>query len=347
MAEPPKVESDTESTDHDNDTYIYFALKVLPNTLTLSAARRKLMEKQTVDESRIQLSILDKVVELNKKLIGKSSVELSRNQACKSLYNTLTNLQTTQHFAGLGWKCIAFPAMIPMTHETQIFVSMVYYTKSCPLFFQWSLSEMVEKPVHPDLILNPVMDLENVEQQNEPPLVENPTRNNIIENDWPHKQNLEPNSNDSIGSSIDGGTTIVPSPDDLPVLTANDLSCLNLSAFDEPTPNSLIDVSFVPVRPVKRKLNLSKIDKMKILEIESMAQKVQSTPVQTKPAVHRINSVRPSLAKPMKRTLERKDEKRPQETPKNYLTKFLAGWFRKQLPNISAEIESELKNLQN
>ena len=346
-AEPPRVEYDDENDDFECETYTYFAIKVLPNALTIPAAKRKLMEKQTADESKIQLSILEKVIELNKMLKGKSSLELTRNPSCKSLYNTLINLQTSQHFSGLGWKAVAFPAMIPMTHDTQIFVSLVYYTKSCPLFFKWSLSEMLDKPVHPDLILNPVMDIGDVEQQNESPLVQNPTHCNINEPDWPKYSNLERDLNNSSSSSIDGGTTIVPSRDDLPVLDANDISCLNLSVFDDLTPNSLVDTSYIPINPVKRRLNLSKVDKLKILEIESMAQKIQSTPVQTKPAVHRPNSVRPNLTKTFKRSIDYKNEKPQKETPKNYLTRFLAGWFQKQLPNISAEIESELKNLQN
>ena len=340
MAAPPRVESDDNDTDHDNETYTYFALKVLPNVLTIQAAKRKLMEKQTRDESKIQLAILEKVIELNEILKGKSSFELSKNPTCKSMYNTITNLQTSQQFSGLGWKTVAFAALIPMTHETQLFVSLVYYTKSCPLFFKWSLGEMLEKPVHPDLILNPILDIENVEHQKDHPLVRKPTRNAIDENDWAKQPNLEPDMNESNDSSIDGGTTIVPSTEFLP-------SSIEMSVPDDLTPDSFVDASYIPINPVKRKLNLTKVDKLKILEIESMAQKIQSTPIQNKPAVHHPNSVRPNLARPMKRTFERKDERKPQNTPKNYLTQFLAGWFKKQLPNISAEIESELKNMQN
>ena len=340
---PPQMEPETDKV-YDNATYDYFCIKVLPNALPINAAKRKLMEKQTPDESKLQLSILDHVIELNVLLKDKPSSELFKNQACKAMYNTLTNLQTSQHFAGQGWKAIAFPCMIPMTHEIRIFASLVYQTKSCPLFFQWSLSEMADKPVHTDLKLNPILNIENVEQQNGQPLVEKPTSGNIIENDWPQQQDLEMILNDSNGSSIDAGVTILPSNDSIfPLIDVNDISCVDLTGMDDITPNSYVDASYNPIRPAKRKLNLSKVDKLKILEIESMAQKIQSTPIPSRPQPSRtLNVPKPQLSRTLKRSYDRKE--RPQEAPKNYLTQFLAGWFKKQIPNISAELEKELQS---
>ena len=161
----PLVISDDESDDtsDNNETYLFFVLKVLPNSLPTDAARRKILEKQPEDESRIQLKILDRIDELNLKLKGKSSDSLFKEPSLKVLYNNLTQLQVSQHFAGTSWKTIGFACCIPMTGETQIFSACVYHTRSCPLFFKWSLLEMADKNVHPDLKLNPVLDLENIE----------------------------------------------------------------------------------------------------------------------------------------------------------------------------------------
>ena len=237
--------------------------------------------------------------------------------------------------------------MIPMTHEIQVFTSLVYYTKSCPLFFQWSLSEMADKPVHADLKLNPVLDLEIVEHQKDPPLVEKPTSKDIIDDDWPQiQEDLEKILNDSDGSSVDAGITILPSRDSIfPMIDVNDISCVDLTGIDDVTPNSFVDASYQQIRPVKRKLNLSKVDKLKILEIESMAHKIQSTPVQNRtPKPKFSNLPKPNLSRTLKRSYERKEK--PQEAPKNYLTKFLTGWFQRQIPNISAEIENQMQNMQ-
>ena len=347
-ASPPPDES---GDDIDNEElYNYFATKVLPNTLTLNEARSKLNEKQLEAESKVQLKIIQLSAELNLKLKNQKAHELFKNHSLKSLYNNLTDLQVSQHFCSAGWKCVAFATCIPMTQETQIFVALVYHTRKCPIFFNWSLLEMA-KPVHPDTKINPISNLVNDELQNEPGLVENFASEENVDNDWLNQTNLEDLLDRSNGSSIDSGKTI-QEPVVFPSLECNDISGIDFTSLDDLTPNSYLDASFMPLNPtVKRRLNLSKDEKIKILELNSMTNKVQSTPrlekmTPSKKSTLSNPSLHPTLAKPMKRT-HQNDVDRSEKKPQTYLQKIIANWFKSNLGNLTADLKNELSKMEN
>ena len=68
----PPPESEDEEADYD-ELHEYFATKVLPNTLSIENARRKLNEKQSESESKVQFEILKMVENLNSKCGQKKS----------------------------------------------------------------------------------------------------------------------------------------------------------------------------------------------------------------------------------------------------------------------------------
>lgn len=336
----PPPESEDEEANYD-EIYEYFATKVLPNTLSVENARRKLNEKQTESESKVQNEILKMVENLNSKLKGQKSIQIFKNPSFKLLYNKLTNLQVSQRFTAIGWKCLAYAVLIPMNQETSIFVSLVYHTKKSPVFFNWALLEMLEKPVHLDEKLNPVSEFVTVEHQNEIGLVENSASDNIENFDWLNQSNLEDLLDRSNSSSIDSGTTIKDASL-FPSIEVNDISGVELPLDDDITPSSYFDASFIPINTkVKRKLTLSGPD----IEVSSMSNKIQSTPrFERSEPVQKISHLHPKLAKSLKRTHEMRENS--VNKPRTYFQKMLAAWFKKELPNISLEIQNELERME-
>lgn len=336
----PPPESEDEEADYD-ELHEYFATKVLPNTLSIENARRKLNEKQSESESKVQFEILKMVENLNSKLKGQKSIQIFKNPSFKLLYNKLTNMQVSQRFTTVGWKCLAYAVLIPMNQETSIFVSLVYHTKKSPVFFNWALLEMIEKPVHLDEKLNPVSEFVTVEHQNEIGLVENSASDNIENFDWLNRSNLEDLLDRSNSSSVDSGTTIKDASL-FPSIEVNDISGLELPLDDDITPSSYFDASFIPINAnVKRKLTLPGPE----IEVSSMSNKVQSTPrFERNEPVQKVSHLHPKLAKSMKRTHEKRDT--PVDKPRTYFQKILAAWFKKELPNISLEIQNELERME-
>ena len=308
-----------------NKGYVYFCQKVLPNCLPIGELRTKILSKQSEAESKLQLKILGEVEKLNVEMSDKKPIDLFHNRACISLYNTILELQVSQHFASSKWKVVTFPILVPMVGKIFFFTAGVFHTRKCELFLSWSLKQKC----HPDMNFLPSSNLfsdENVVAQHSP-LVEKPTHKTEFESDWPFENSLEMdrsvNSAESTSSSIDSGKTVVkPS---VPVMDANDLSHIDLEC-DETTMDSYLDISFVTP---KRRLNLSKKDKIDILDGPSST---HSTPVRL---------TRPNLSTSFKRT----QKPRPKIHNPGYIQKFLDRWFRSQMSNITAEIQNEMDQM--
>lgn len=336
-ATPPPI-IDDDDNDHD-DLVIFFAKKVLPSALSPDECSRKLLEKyESEDACQLQINIVQKVKELNNVLINKKPTELFRDHSCSILYHQILDLQIAQSFASNGWKVVAFATLVPMIGRITLYTAPIFHTRKCSLFFSWSLGQKY----HSDFQVSPVSNLfndENVEQQIGHGLVGKPTRKIENENDWPLEENLEnlnesSSSVESKSSSIDSGKTLV-SPV-IPIMDSSDIT--NLESFVESSnQDSYLDISFINV---KRRLNLSKKEKIDILDGPSS---VHSTPVRPKD-----NTLRPKLGSKMKKTSGSRLEKNlagssNQDQP-GYISQFLNRWFKKQIANMTAEIELELKN---
>ena len=77
-----------------------------------------------------------------------------------------------------------------------------------------------------------------------------------------------------------------------------------------------------------------------------MSNKAQSTPRFERNELNRKSShLHPKLAKPMKRTHEIREK--AVDKPRTYFQKLLAAWFKRELPNISLEIQNELERMEN
>lgn len=337
-ASPPPVHDDDVDDNH-VDLVLFFAQKVLPSALTPDDCSQKLLEKyNSDDECKIQLSICRKAKELNFMLINKKPTDLFRDRSCSVMYNQILDLQIAQHFASNGWKIIAFATLVPMIGQISMYTAPVFHTRKCPLFFSWSLGQKY----HSDFQIIPTPNIcndENVEQQNEIGLVEKPTQKIENEFDWPIEASLE-NLNESSesvtskSSSIDSGKTVASAK--VPVMDSKDVT--HLESFVESTSqDSYLDISFVNV---KRRLNLSKKEKIDILDGPSS---VHSTPVRP-----RNQGLHPRLGSRLKRTstsrLEKNLSGKSDNEQPGYITQFLNRWFRKQIANMTTELELELKN---
>lgn len=318
--------------------YEYFCQKILPNSLPIDDLRAKILEKSSESECQLQLKILSEVENLNAILIDKKPADLFHDRACILLYNNIKELQISQHFAGVGWKCICFPSMVPMIGKIFIFTAGVFHTRRCPIFLSWSLSQ--KDIVHPDMNFIPSTEIlsdASVEQQS--PLAKKPTRLTKSEADWPLESSLE-NLNQSSSSdrssdgSIDSGKTIVKP--NIPVMDANDLSHIDLECDDvESTVDSYLDISFV--NP-KRRLNLSRKDKIDILDGPSTKRSPRSSPHSTP-----LRYVpKPNLTSQFKKTHKAKMK---MNNP-GYIQQFLDRWFRSQMSNITAELQNEMEQME-
>ena len=335
-ATPPEIieESEEESFDVNNKSnYVYFCQKVLPNALPLPDLRRKILEKSTVEESQLQLNILDDIEELNIMLFNKKPIDLFHNQSCVSLYRRIVELQMSQRFAASGWKVVGYAVLVPMLGTISIFASGVFHTKKCELFSSWVQGQKT----HLDLNLSPMTDLfrdSSVDQQIG--LVEKPTQYTKSESDWSITDNLESfnassDTVDSKTSSIDSGKTVAgPS---VPMMDAHDIS--QVGSFDDTTQqDSYLDISFISV---KKRANLSKREKISILE-GSPISSVHSTPVR--------NGLHPRFSTSLKREFVQTRPNTPQVPRPSYITKFLNKWFRSQMANMPEELKAELSKME-
>ena len=328
---PPPENGDIDGDSHDdiNEIHLYFVQKILPNTLPLDDLKRKILDKSTVEERKLQLEIISNVSTLNSLLINKKPKELFHDQSCSDLYRKIIDLQISQSYAAHGWKVVSFAVMIPMTGNITMCASPIFHTKKCNLFFSW----VKNQKTHADMNFAPMSDLfsdESVEQQI--PLVQKPTQNLKNEIDWSISGNLEnfDNSSGSIeskSSSVDSGRTVFRPQ--IPVMDANDISQIHESFVDTTVQDSYLDISFIDV---KKRMNLSKQDKINILD--GLPSSVHSTPV-------RNNALRPKLGMSFKRDLE----KRPMKNRPGYITRFLNRWFQAQIGNMSAELQNELNSM--
>ena len=313
--------------------------KVIPNALSPDDCIRKLLEKyDSEDACKLQINIVRKVKELNIVLNNKKPTDLFRDQSCSVQYQDILDLQIAQSFASNGWKIVAFACLIPMIGRITLYTAPIFHTRKFSKFFSWSLGQKY----HPDFQFSPVSNLftdENVDQQNGHGLVVKPTRNNENEIDWPLEENLEnfdetSESVQSKSSSVDSGRTIV-SPV-IPIMDSRDVSHLE-SCVESTIQDSYLDISFIDV---KRRLNLSKKEKIDILEGPSS---VHSTPVRPKD-----NALRPKLGSRMKKTTGSRLEKNLSDGSKSdqpgYISQFLSRWFKNQIANMTAEMELEIKN---
>lgn len=330
FATPPKVD-DVDET----QLYEYFCTKILPNSLPIVELRAKILLKSSESESQLQLKILSSVENLNAILADKKPTDLFNDRACIVLYNNIRELQISQHFAGCGWKVVCFPCLVPMIGKIFVYTAGVFHTRKCPLFLSWSLSQKV----HPDENFIPSSNLftdECVDQQS--PLVKKPTPLDKKDVDWPIENGLE-NLDQSLGSnssSVDSGRTLVPS---FPMMDAKDISNINLEPgenSDETTYDSYLDISFV--NP-KRRLNLSRKDKIDILDGPSSSKYSASSPHST--PVRSPNVPKPKFTSTFKKT------QKPMKKLNNpgYIQKFLDRWFRSQMANITAELKNEINQM--
>ena len=316
--------------------YEYFCQKILPNSLPIDELRAKILLKSSESESQLQLKILRKVEELNDILVEKKPADLFNDRPCILLYDTIKELQISQHFAGNGWKVVCFPTMVPMMGKIFIFTAGVFHTRKCSLFLSWSLKQKV----HPDTNFIPspnILTDENVDQH--PSLVEKPTPLGKLADDWPIEKSLE-NLDQSLGSnssSVDSGRTLVPS---FPMMDAKDLSNINLEpehVSDETSYDSYLDISFV--NP-KRRLNLSRKDKIDILDGPSSKRSSASSP-------HSTPLRSPNIPKPKFSSTFKKTQKPTQKLSNpGYIQAFLDRWFKAQISNITAELKNEMDQME-
>ena len=308
---------------------------MLPNALPGVEIREKILSKQTVEESQLQLNILDKVSELNEILITKKPKQLFDDDSCRVLYNKLIELQTAQNFAGLGWKVVCYATLIPMTNQIFIFTSCVFHTRKVPIYFSWSKSDA---KMHSDLKLTSDVMSNVVEQQKQSPLVQKPTPNFNVTNDWPIDNNLE-RLDQSGSSSIDSGRTLV---EPFPVMNA--IADISRNDFDETTNDSYLDISFLTPR---RKLNLSKKQKIDILEAPNNSTSPSSnhsTPMKA-PRVGRLSmNMKRGQQNIVSRTASKPNQPN-KESNRNFMAKFLNRWFRSQIANITDELQEELNRM--
>ena len=336
-ATPPPV-IDDEVDDNNKDNVLFFALKVLPSATSPDICARKILEKSSEDECKLQLGIIKKVKELNLILKEKKPMDLFRDQTCSLLYQQILDMQIAQHFANTGWKVIAFALLIPMTGQISLYMSPVFHTRRCNLFFSWTIGQKY----HSDIQMSPLTDLfndENVEQQIR--LGEKPTRNNENENDWPFESSLEnlnqsSSSTESKTSSVDSGKTVCGPK--VPIMDSNDIS--HIESFVESTEqDSYLDISFINV---KKRMNLSKKEKIDILENNPSS--VHSTPVRPR------NALRPKLGTSFKKSTKTQLEKNLSDKSKadkpGYITQFLNKWFKSQIAHMSNELELQLQGHQ-
>ena len=330
FATPPKVDDFDEKLH-----YEYFCQKILPNSLPIDELKAKILLKSSESECQLQLKILSQVENLNALLADKQPADLFNDRTCIVLYNSIKELQISQHFGGNGWKVVCFPTMVPMTGKIFVFTAGVFHTRKCSLFLSWSL-----KQVHPDTNFIPSSNIltdENVAQHS--PLVKKPTPKDKLDVDWPIENDLEnlDRSLSSNSSSIDSGKTILPP---IPMMDAKDISNINLErdedCVDTTFQDSYLDISFV--NP-KRRLNLSRKEKIDILEGPSKRDSYasnHSTPLRS-----------PILPKP-KLSATFKKTQRPVKKLSNpgYIQKFLDKWFRSQIANITAEIQNEIDQME-
>ena len=302
--------------------------------MTVAEAREKILEKNTPDEMKIQLSILEKVSELNAILVSKKPTELFRDHTCSMLYNKILELQASQHFASTTWKIIAYATVVPMVNTVYVFTAPVFHTRKIPLFFSWPLSTKYQ---HPDSNLVPnVVSKNDVEQQIDISLVEQPTPITEKFCDWLNKSSLE-NLDESNSSSVDSGHTVLSNGSSVdsgrtiigPVMDAHDISTVTVN--NETTPDSYLDISFMSYK----RPNLSKQQKINILEGPSSN---HSTPIRIKP------ELRPKLSSTFKKSVPQKSQK-TSISKNNYITEFLNKWFKAQIANISQELQHEIEKM--
>lgn len=334
MEEEP-VDDFVADSDDNVDNYSYFLTKVLTNVMSAETLRAKILEKSSADECKVQLRILDLVKELNALLIVKKPVELFKDQTCIVLYNEILDCQASQHFTVSGWKVVAFATLVPMLNRIFIYTSGVFHTRRVPIFFSWKVNS---QKGHSDMKVNPSeMPGNIVEQHLTPSLVEKPTPTSENFADWFNQSSLESfdRSDREHNDSIDSGKTVQgpsfqPQNPSIPVMNAKDISMIDSV---ETTQDSYLDISFI--NP-KRRLNLSKQDKLDILEGPSST---HSTPIRI------TDPRRPKLGLAMK-----KCGKQPQGQT-NFLTQKIIQWFQSQLGVITAEIQHEIEvsaiNMQN
>ena len=337
-ASPPPVVD--EDDDNSKDNVLFFALKVLPSATTPDICARKILEKSSEDECKLQLGIIKKVKCLNKMLKNKRPMDLFRDHSCSVLYQQILDMQIAQHFANRGWKVIAFATLVPMVSQITLYTAPIFHTRQCNLFFSWTLGQKF----HCDMQMSPLTGVfsdENVDQQIG--LVEKPTRNMENENDWPINRSLEnlnesSSSVESKSSSIDSGKTVVKPV--IPVMDSNDVTHLESSFVESSNQDSYLDISFINV---KRRLNLSKKEKIDILENNPSS--VHSTPVRP---VRPNSALRPKLGTSFKKAsmsrLEKNLAGQSKSDKPGYITQFLNKWFRTQIDQMSSELELELKS---
>ena len=330
------IESD-QSDDDEKDIFEFFVEKVLPNALPSDEVRRKILSKQSIEESQIQLNILDKANEINEILKTRKPKDLFCDETCNLMYNKLIELQTTQNFSGSGWKVICHASLVPMVHRIFIFTSCVFHTRKCSKYLSTAKFAKVMSGIHPDIKLTgEVSDL--VEQQKPSSLDEKPTRKIISGNDWPIEENLE--NLDKSGSSVDSGRTIIKPH--LPVMDAvGDISRIN---FDDTTmTDSYLDVSFLTP---KRRLNLSKKQKIDILETpkpSSSPDSNHSTPVRRRS--HSLGTIMKRTQPDSLARAVRRPHQANRQPSRNFMTDFLQRWFRNQMSDITQELQDELNRM--
>ena len=324
-ATPPECESDVID-DNNKDNTSYFCTKVLPNALPLDDLKRKILEKNTVEESQLQIAIIENIRKLNTMLINKKPIELFRDHSCSQLYRQILDLQISQNFASAAWKIVGFAVLVPMTGNITLFGSAIFHTKKCDLFFSWTK----DQKNHFDMNLAPSTNLfSDNSVESATGLVNKPTQYTKNDNDWSISENLE-NLNDSLNSieskssSIDSGKTIAEPI--IPVMNCHDFSQID-GPGDETTRelDSYLDISFLNV---KRRMDLTKQEKLNILDGPSS---VHSTPLNK-------NILHPRLGTSLK-----KQNSRPQTNVQpSYVTRFLNRWFRSQIDQMSNELQLEL-----
>ena len=309
--------------------YAYFCQKVLPGSMSVPNLREKILEKQSEEESTLQLTILRKVSELNVILGDKRPSDLFKDQTCKSLYNTILNLQISQHFASAGWKVIAFPSLIPMADRILIFTAGIFHTKNSPLFNEWSLNQKC----HADTNLSP--NFVNVEQQTPRKprgLGQYPTHRFDLSDDWSNPESLE----DQVHNEI---VEPVPKPNQpqMPIQDARDVTNTlekdrTLESFQES-----IDMSFITLKP---KLNLSKKDKIDILNGTSSK---HSTPIRKSPSQFRPK-LGSTLKKQTQNTINKSQNRtinRPKTRQNNFLAKIMSKWLQNQIVSLANDLQSD------
>ena len=306
----------------------YFITHVLPKINTPEYWREKVLEKRTENECKLQLEIIDLVVQLNT-ISDDYKGDFHSTDAFKAMYDDVLIVQNGQNWTASSWKLISIPMVVPPLRAGRVFLSGIFHSRAnIDIFSNWSFTG--EKNV--DFKITPEPFAQSDEHQNIPLDENGPPYTQMRPADWLNQseQNMSFNSaknysfeiNEFENDPIPSPVVPIPSPV-VPILSP---------VRPEPSPVKTEDeeafYGFKMGQP-----NISVVDAMELFHsiIEVNSKDEHRKPHQSNESTPRVGLNRKNSSRIEKRpTSETLDKKMNRYIPMKFFAEFISSFISKK-----------------